>query len=327
MDKKTILVRSPNWIGDAVVSTGILKSLRDYYLNDNIGVVAKDYVSAIFKNNPYINRIITFSGFNDGVKHIKGDIGFILPNSFSSALLFALCGINRRIGYTGELRTFLLTDPIPQPHLREEHLMENYKRIVLKLIKNGTNRKFSPAIYLSREDKKQHIFTKFGIPEDVKPVIIDPGSAYGKSKIWQPEKYAAVADYIIEQKNLPVILGGAKHSLQIAKEIHRLSKYSPLMLTGKLTLREAIIAISKSSLFISPDTGSMHIAASLGVNQIAIFGSSSPLWTKPLNKRSAVIYKKLPCSPCFKRICPHGTYNCLRKISFNDVIKKVDTLI
>jgi heptosyltransferase-2 len=327
MDKKTILVRSPNWVGDAVVSTAILEPLRDYYCDHNIMVVTKDYVSTIFKNNPFIDDVIVFSGFKDGVKHINGDIGFILPNSFSSALLFALCGIKRRVGYTGELRTFLLTDAIPRPHLKEEHLVENYKRIVLKIVENNVNYKFLPAIYLSSEEKNQLTLSNFGIPEGVKPVIIDPGSAYGKSKIWQPEKYAAVVDYIVEKKKFPVILLGATHSLYITKEISQLSQYTPLILTGKLTLREAIIVISKCSLFISPDTGSMHIAAALGINQIAIFGSASPIWTKPLNKNSEVIYKNLPCSPCFKRKCPFGTTECLKKISFEDVRKKVDLLL
>ncbi len=327
MRKLTILVRSPNWIGDAVVSTAILGPLRKHFQNDKIVVVAKDYVSGIFENNPYVDDIIIFKGFKDIINKIKGDIGIILPNSFSSALLFALSGIKRRIGYKSELRSFLLTEAIDLPKLKKEHLVENYKRIIIHLAKEENLNGFTPKLFLSEDEKKEPIFEKFSIPCKTEPVIVDPGSAYGRTKVWQVEKYAGLIDYIMNMKKLPVILLGSKDALYLVEEIIKRTKNLPFVLTGKSSLRESINVISRSKLFISPDTGGMHIAASLGVTQIAIFGSSSPLWTAPLNPLSHVIYKRLPCSPCFKRRCPKETYDCLKEITLEDVKEKVEELL
>lgn len=326
-NKRTILIRSPNWVGDAVVSTAVLKPLRKYYRDAKIVVVTKDYVSEIFAHNPFINDILIFKTFKDGIKKIKGDIGIILPNSFSSALLFALSGVKRRIGYRGEMRSFLLTDGIPLPALKEEHLLENYKRIVLHIIGQEEHNSFIPQIFLSEKESKNPIFEKFNIPNNTKPVIIDPGSAYGPAKVWQPDKYGELIDYIMAEKGLPVVLLGSKGAVDIVRRITKTTHKKPFILTGKLSLRESTIAISKCKLFISPDTGGMHIAAALKVPQVAIFGSSSPKWTAPLNPKSRILYKNLSCSPCFKRRCPKGTYECLKKITLEDVKEKVEELL
>lgn len=327
MKKRIIIVRSPNWVGDAVVSTAILKPLRNYFQNEIIIIVAKGYVSPIFENNPFIDEVIIFKGFREGIKKIKGDIGIILPNSFSSALLFALSGVKRRFGYRSELRRFLLTDDIKLPPLKKEHLLENYKRIVRTIVfKSGTNN-FKPEIFLSNDEKNKNIFAKCGIPFGIKPVIVDPGSAYGEAKIWKLEKYAKLIDYIIREKKIPVVLLGSKKGVHLVKNIIKMVTEKPMILTGELSLRESILAISNCRLFISPDTGGMHVAAALGVSQIAIFGSSSPVWTGPLNPNSRVIYKNISCSPCFKRKCPLGTYKCLSNITVEEVAEKLEELL
>ncbi len=327
MKKQTILIRSPNWVGDAVVSTSILKPLRDVFLNDRIFVVARKYVSSIFTNNPFIDGTIVFNGFKDGMKKIKGDIGLILPNSFSSALLFAVSRVKRRIGYSSELRSFLLSDVIPSVALRSEHLLENYKRIALRIINNGVPDEFHPGLFLSESEKNNDIFAEWHNSIQDKPVIIDPGSSYGKARVWQVEKYAALIDYLMGQRKQLVVVLGSLKGIGLVRDIVSLTRQKPVVLTGTFSLREAICAIAECKLFISPDTGGMHIAAALGITQIAIFGSSSPVWTRPLNSRSRVIYKSLSCSPCFKRECPLGTYECLRSITVEDTIEKVEELL
>jgi heptosyltransferase-2 len=327
MKKQTILIRSPNWVGDAVVSTSILKPLREVFLNDRIFVVAREYVSSIFANNPFIDGTIAFNGFNDGMKKIKGDIGLILPNSFSSALLFAASRVKRRIGYSCELRSFLLSDVLPPVALRSEHLLENYRRIALRIINNGIPDEFHPGLFLSESERVNDIFAEWHNSVQDKPVIIDPGSSYGKAKVWQVEKYAALIDYLMEQRKQLVIVLGSLKSIALVHDIVSLTRQKPVVLTGKFSLRESMCAIARCKLFISPDTGGMHIAAAFGVSQIAIFGSSSPVWTRPLNSRSRVICKSLSCSPCFKRECPLGTYKCLRSITVEDTIEKVEELL
>jgi heptosyltransferase-2 len=325
--KETILIRAPNWIGDAVVATSILKPLKLHFPDSRIVVVAKQYVAPLFRHHEYLDGVTEFSGFAEGVRKVLGDSGIILPNSFSSALLFKLGGIKRRIGYRSECRAFLLTDAIPMPALRREHLLENYKRLALRYIGHDVDTPFEPSLFLSDKEKAMDPFDRLPIPRDCAPAIVDPGSAYGAAKEWQIEKYAAVVDYLAEEKKLPVVLLGSVRARRIADEIGRAACHKPHQLTGKLTLRQAIRAISKSGIYLSPDTGGMHIAAALNIPQVAIFGSSTPLWTRPLNMKSRVVYLNLDCSPCFQRTCPLNTYACLADISPEDVIEKVEELI
>lgn len=325
--RETIVIRAPNWVGDAVVATAILKPLRARRQDARIAVVAKRYVAPLFYHHPSIDEVIEFDGFSEGIRAISGDSGIILPNSFSSALLFALSAVKRRIGYRSEFRGFLLTEAVPLPLLREEHLVENYRRLALKYLGARCDDAFEPSLFLSADEKKSDPFRCLDIPPDRLPVILDPGSAYGAAKEWKAEKYAAVADYCTEKKHRPVVLLGSAGSRRLADDIARACRRQPYRLTGALTLRQAMHAISKCALYLSPDTGGMHIAAAMGVPQVAIFGSSSPRWTRPLNEKSRVVYLNLACSPCFKRTCPLGTLACLADISPEAVIGHLGELI
>jgi heptosyltransferase-2 len=185
---------------------------------------------------------------------------------------------------------------------------------------------FKPAIFLSDKEAIDPLCeTKFPLPEAA--AIIDPGSAYGPAKEWQKEKYADVIDYLGIERRVPVILLGSERAIRVADEIFALARHKPSQLTGKLTLRQAMVLISRSRLYISPDTGGMHIAAAFGMPQIAIFGSSSPVWTSPLNTKSRILYKDLECSPCFKRKCPLNTYRCLKEISARDVKDQIEKVL
>jgi heptosyltransferase-2 len=325
--KNTILIRVPNWVGDAVVATSILKPLKLSFPQSRIVVVAKRYVAPLFQHHAYLDGVTEFTGFAEGVRRISGDSGIILPNSFSSALLFRLGGVKRRIGYRSEGRAFLLTDALPLPSLREEHLVENYKRLALRYLGGDIDAPFEPSLFLSAEEKTTNPFDQLPIFLDCAPAIVDPGSAYGAAKEWQIEKYAAIVDFLAVEKKLPVILLGSSSAQRISDSIKKAAHRKPHQLTGKLTLRQAIHVISKSSFYLSPDTGGMHIAAALGIPQVAIFGSSTPLWTRPLNKKSRVVYLGLECSPCFQRRCPLNTHACLADISPEDVMAQIEELI
>jgi heptosyltransferase-2 len=327
MEESDILIRIPNWIGDAVVSTAILKPIREYFRKGRITVVVKKYVHPIFHNNPFIDEIIVLKGIRETARRIRGDIGIILPNSFSSALLFALGRVKERIGYRSECRGFLLTKPLSPPQLRKEHLLENYTRLAMEVLAGNDEYDFIPRIFLQEEEKSEFLQKELAPTEIKDSVVVDPGSAYGAAKIWQLEKYAQVIDYIKNEKKLEVLLLGPKTGEEIAREIVKKTSNKPRLLTGKLTLRESMYVISQCRMFISPDTGGMHIAASFGVPQIAIFGSSSPVWTRPLNERSRVIYKNLPCSPCFQRTCRLNTYECLVSISVHEVVEAMEKMI
>jgi heptosyltransferase-2 len=325
--KETIVIRSPNWIGDAVVATAILKPLRLHHPDAAIHIVAKQYVAPVFYHHPYQDGIITFSGLHNGIRSVTGDTGIILPNSFSSALLFYLSGVKRRIGYRSECRNFLLTDAVPLPELKGEHLVENYRRLALKYLGSTIDDQFEPLLFLSHKEKTESPFDELLVPGEGQLAIVDPGSAYGAAKEWQVEKYAAVVDYLAEERGFLVVLLGSAGAKRIADAIYEMARQKPFQLTGKLTLRQAIRAISRGCFYFSPDTGGMHIAAAFGIPQVAIFGSSSPLWTGPLNKNSRVVYRNLECSPCFQRTCPLNTYACLAEISPEDVIGHIEEIL
>jgi heptosyltransferase II len=153
--------------------------------------------------------------------------------------------------------------------------------------------------------------------------VFAPGSEYGPAKRWPAERYAALASKL----DMPVMLLGSGKEAALCDEIAKTAK-NCLNLAGKMPLAQSIFALAASKFIVSNDSGLMHVAAALGVPQVAVFGSSSPLHTPPLSDRAVVLWLKndaayqppLDCAPCFERECPLGHTRCLNDISAERVL-------
>ncbi|HOW57464.1 MAG TPA: lipopolysaccharide heptosyltransferase II, partial [Smithellaceae bacterium] len=148
---------------------------------------------------------------------------------------------------------------------------------------------------------------------------IAPGATYGPAKRWFPQRFAAVADLLADCCGCAVVIMGGKSDDAAAEEVQRQAKNALTNLAGKTTLAEAVHIISQCSLFISNDSGLMHIAGALNIPTIAIFGSTNPVTTKPAGSQSVIIRKEVSCSPCLQETCA-GDFRCMDLITVEDVV-------
>ena len=319
-DRKILLI-SPSWIGGTVIAQALLKSIKKYNPQTSIEVLASKTLHPLLKRMPEVSCCIEHSfkhnklsllkryRLGTNLRRKKYDQAIILPNSFKSSLIPFLANIPLRTGYCGEMRYCLLNDIRKIDKDKLQLLAERYLALG-----SDFNHKLSydlmPRLKINKKTI-QKTLSKFKISVTNKPILaICPGAEYGEAKRWPADYFAEVARVKIEQKWQIWIFGSAKDK-QFAQQIQNETNRCCLDLTGKTDLGEAIDLLSLATKVITNDSGLMHIASALDIPLVAIFGSTTPKYTPPLSKSAKVISLNLPCSPCFKRECPHGHLKCL----------------
>jgi heptosyltransferase II len=329
---ETILVRLPNWIGDVIMATPTLRALRDSFPRSRILALGKPWAVDLLLGHPAVDEIIPFP-FQNGkpklnstlwlirtIKSRNPDWGFIFPNSFGSALLFFLAKVPRRIGYRTNRRGRLLTHAIDLPQT-QVHQLDSF----LNLMKGfSIEKKWDQSLYLpvtpAKKEEGDALWRSWGIQADDVVIGLNPGAAWGPSKRWFPEYFAATADLFQQKTGIKIVIFGGPEDQSLAQEIANKMHTPPLIVAGKDNLRVLPALLLRCNLFITNDTGPMHIAASQKVPQVVLFGPTDPLHTAYRNASTRVIQKELDCAPCFKRVCPFGHHNCMATILPNQVV-------
>jgi len=254
----------------------------------------------------------------------------VCPNSFKSALLPFWAGIAQRVGYHGEARYGLLTRRLnnPDPHARPP-MVDWYGALADSALPVDAQPRMQVA-----EQACQQAMAAQGLQVKGYFVLV-PGAEYGPAKRWPAAHFAALAQQLINQHQWPVLLlGSAKDAplcAEIASTVNAALPGTCHDLAGRTQLEEAIALVAKARAMVSNDSGLMHVAAALGVPQVAIFGSSSPLHTPPLSPLAQVVWLKndahyqppLDCAPCFARQCPLGHTRCLRDVTVEMVLERL----
>jgi len=241
----------------------------------------------------------------------------LLPNSLKSALTPFWAKIPRRTGWVGEMRYGLLNDA---RKLDKSHLTMTVQRFVA-LGLPPDNREI-PQIPIPRLQVDQaaadQAMQELGLGEKQKPVLaLCPGAEYGPAKRWPEKYYAELASHKMKQGWDVWLFGSAKDQPVCAEIIERAGGGTDL--SGRTSLAQAVDLLSLADAVVSNDSGLMHVAAALDRPLVAIYGSSDPGFTPPLNKRSQVVTLGLDCSPCFKRECPKGHLKCLEELAVDQV--------
>jgi len=329
-----IVLRSPNWIGDCVMSLPAVYAVKDAFPESKIYIVTKEYLSGFFEKIDIIDSILTIPN-ETSFKNIKKtakklnvsgyDIGILLTNSFISALLFKFSGIKKIYGYRRDLRSFLLDRGIKYPQ-NEKHHRFFYLDLINKLFGKDYKdiSKNIPEFSVADKNRVKIKLKNLGINTEKKILGLSVTAAYGSAKVWPSDMFRALIKKIIKTfPEIQILFFGADKErnkiLMISEDISG----GLFNLAGKLSLRDSIIAISFSELFISNDSGLMHIADALDIPLISIFGPTIPHKTKPIGKKSVIMFKKVGCSPCKYRECPID-HRCMRGISVESVFKEVE---
>lgn len=325
---KRILIRTTNWIGDAVMTTPVVRAVRRNFPDAHIGVLAKPWVAPVFNANPHVDEVLIydtndlhkgFFGKQRKAKELRQgrwDAGIVLPNSFESAFLFAMARIPIRIGYKTQLRNFLFTHPVYLDQQLKDHSHEtgHYLRL-LKLTGLKTGQPELELVISSDDQTRgRDLLRKNGIDERETVIGINPGAAFGTAKRWPAERFAQLADLLAEKYDAPILIFGGPGEQEVAQLIATSMTHTPLILSGKTTLGEATALVEKCDLLVTNDSGLMHIAAALHRPLVAIFGPTNPVTTGPLDSRAKIVREPVECSPCLKRECPLEHHACMDRI-------------
>lgn len=325
------LVIAPQWIGDAVMTEPLLRRLQAR--GERLTVGALPWVAPVYRAMPQVAEVIEFPFAHGGLqfkarrsiaKRLSGefDKAYVLPNSLKSALLPFLASIAQRIGYLGEARVGLLTHRLKNPK-NKPPMVAFYSA----LSGEPGIEKDRPQLHID-DAQIQATLNGLGLTRGGY-VVFAPGAEFGPAKRWPASHFAELAGHL----NLPVVLLGSAKEAALCEEIaapaNALYAGRCVNLAGKTSLPQALALIAGSGSLVSNDSGLMHVAAALGVRQVAIFGSSSPLHTPPLSDKASVLWLKadpsyqppLDCAPCFERECPLGHTRCLNDISAERVLQ------
>lgn len=332
---KNIIVRMPNWLGDFVMGTPILSDLRQKWKEAKITAMCQSNVAALLKNNPNVDEVYAYrrpSGWIhrqehleiiDNLQHGEYDLGILLTNSFSSAWWFWRGKVKNRIGYAGNFRNLLLSEAVEFPREKEkQHLVITYKMLMAPLGIPVSNT--PPKLYISQQEQQTAIdhLARYGIQYGKNKIVgINPGAAYGSAKCWLPERFVSFTKKLLEDPNVFVLYFGDPSGATLVNDICKEMPERVINLAGKTSLRELLAFIQLCTVFLTNDSGPMHIASALGTPLVALFGSTSDVKTGPYSG-GIVIHKHVECSPCYKRVCPID-FRCMKRIEVDEVYDAV----
>ena len=334
---KNILVRGPNWLGDAVMCEPAIRGLKRMVPEAAVSLLVKPAVAELFKGHPGIDRIIVYDdkGRHAGLpgkwmlagelRRGRFDFALLFQNAFEAAFLTFTAGVPRRYGYATDGRSVLLSEPVAVPDRRVPiHQVQYYWNLLRPMGLTGAPS--APELFVTPDEERAMArrLEQAGIPATDLMIGINPGSTYGGAKRWLPERFAEVADRLCRMfsesqgKQVSVLIVGAKGEEPLGREIaERLSARS-VVLSGATTIRELMAAVKRCALLLTNDTGPMHIASALHVPIVAIFGPTDWRTTSPYGAEHAIIREPVDCAPCLLRECPID-HRCMTQISADQV--------
>jgi len=324
-----VLVRTPNWLGDLMMSTAFLAALVERFPAVPVDLV----VRAGFADLPlphrgrvhaFDRRTTSAGAFGRALRGRGYSHCFVLPPSFSSAWMAWRSGIPHRIGYAGQGRSWLLRPAMGHRRpARSEHLVREYLRLLEPWAPDAVER-HRPTLPVDAAWADAHRPPALA---DVPPgyVVLAPGAEYGPAKQWPVEHYAAAAA-ALEADGRRIVVAGLPADRPLGERIARAAP-GTLNLCGETALPGLVALLARAALLVSNDSGAMHIAAALGLPQVALFGSTNPVWTGPANPAARVLTRNLPCAPCYARRCPLGHTACLTGLAPEQVVAAAEALL
>jgi lipopolysaccharide heptosyltransferase II len=340
-----ILIRSSNWLGDAVMSVPAVRAIKGGRPDVHVTIAAPDKIAPMWKLIPEVDAIIPLpeGSLLPVVRLLRQqmpfDVAILFPNSLRVALESWLSGIPRRVGYRGHCRSWLMNQNVREPRKPgpPEHHSLRFLRIARECgaetertsnvqpasaVLDGLRRGERPTLNVQLSDSDQlstinHQPLKIGLC---------PGAEYGPAKRWLPERFAEAAAKITAQSSAQWILFGTKKDAAIGEQIAAAIGDHCVNRIGQTTLDQLIDELRQCSLLLTNDTGTMHLATLLGVPVVAVFGSTEPRLTGPLGNGHTILRHHVECSPCFLRECPID-FRCMKAVSADEVAGAVLSML
>ena len=311
-----ILVELPTWLGDTVMTTPAIENLVNFHNDSEVVLIGSSASIEIFKNHPNVSKIHVLDKRYLSLFSLARRLGsfdkFISFRDTIRSVFFQLF-ISSRDKFRFKRRDF-----------QNCHQVEKYNNFINKSL----NTQFYAGeltIFSDNSLKEKSNLTRKKLPM----LGINPGASYGSAKQWYPEEFASVAAKLSSQYDITIL--GSPSEIDISMDIQKLlvkkgvTNYQNLV--GDTNISELIDIISNLDLFITGDSGPMHLAANYQVPTVSIFGPTKDNETSQwMNKKSIIVKKNLDCQPCMKRVCPLKHHNCMKLIKAKDILVEVETL-
>ncbi|MGD0046088.1 MAG: lipopolysaccharide heptosyltransferase II [Bryobacteraceae bacterium] len=324
-----ISIRATNWLGDAVMSLPAIRVIRQVCPRAEIALVARPWVAELYARECSINRVIPCPSpktlgerraFAAGLRKERFDAAFLLPNSFDAALMAWLARIPERIGYARDGRSWLLTRAIPRPEPGDIPRHERFYYLEL-LRRAGLIEHFpeSSAVRLegipaAREAGAARL-RELGV--EGAAVGVSPGAAYGDAKRWPAERFVEAARAVAAALGSSVLVFGSATERELCETVAAALRgrgVDARNLAGGTTLAEFIDLAAACRLYLTNDSGAMHVASALGVPTVAVFGATDDSTTGPTGPLVRVVREHAECSPCLLRNCPID-HRCMTRVT------------
>jgi heptosyltransferase II len=341
---RRILVRATNWLGDAVMSVPALQALREHNPQTQISILARPWVAGLYGRESFCDELIPYEaprgwqGLQEKRRLAaslcarKFDCALLLQNAFEAAAIARWAGIPIRIGYDRDARGWLLTHPIPLPlagviprHQRFYYLELLTRAKLVSGYENDSTIRLGGAVKAAASGR-EHL-RKVGIEG---PAIgVSPGAAYGGAKRWLPERFAEAAVAIARERRAQVAIFGSKEEAGICVTVYQQVAAAGVTchnFAGVTPLGEFIEMAAACELFLTNDSGAMHVASALGVPTVVVFGATDDEATGPTGDWSRVVRHSVECSPCLLRECPID-HRCMTRVEAGRVIEAAHGLV
>ncbi len=307
------------------MSLPALRALRDRYPSAEIVILAKPWVEGLYRREPFCDRLIPYTANTLGsrwraareLRESKFDCAILLQNAFEAAAIAFLAGIPERIGYARDGRSALLTKAVAVPRTGEIPLHQRF--YYLEMLRRAGIIDEMPASEMIRLQGAPEArlsgtarFRELGMGDCV--IGVSPGAAFGSAKRWLPERFAETANRVAGELGAAVAIFGSKDERALCESVAAAVQGRVQNFAGETTLAEFIDMAAACRVYLTNDSGAMHIASALGVPTVAVFGATDDVATGPTGPLARVIREAVECSPCLLRECPID-HRCMTRVS------------
>jgi len=363
---RSILVVLPTWVGDFVMATPAVRTLREHFPKTRITFLTEPNLRELIRGGPWMDACIEWPEkkrrsplhreYRQMIRSLRGerfDWALLLPNAFRAAATAWLAGAKRRIGYDRDGRGILLTDRIPVRNRRPRRppldvdpatalnppqrdgghyvpmRLTTYYADLLESI--GCPRPSDRLELFTTpdcDDSVQRRLASLGLQNARPLVVISPGARYGAAKCWPPDRFAALADRLVDQCGAAIVITCGPGEEPLARNIaENMRNKGHVLDDPRLTLGEIKSLIRRCDLLVGNDTGPRHIGKAFGVAVLTVFGPTHPEWTATDYPRERIVRIDVPCGPCQQRICPLKHLDCMTGVSVDAVFAAASDLL
>ena len=322
------LIIAPAWVGDMVMAHTLVQALEAQHPDAEIHLAAPPATAPLGARMAGVHRVHELAAPHGALgwgarrrlglklRRVGFDAAYVLPNSFKSALLPCWARIPRRVGWLGEARFGLLNDWRRLDRERHPKMIERFMALAYPPGQALPQPYPVPKLRVDAANRSA-LVARFGLVGDAPVTVLCPGAEYGAAKRWPVVHFAALAQERLKAGHAVWVIGSP--SDRALGEAILQAAPGAVNLAGRTRLTDAVDLLSLAAAVVTNDSGLMHVACALSVRVVALYGSTSPEFTPPLDAKAQVLSLSLDCQPCFKRQCPLGHFKCLQDLKPADV--------